>query len=87
MERQTHLMGLVGGPGPGPRSGARLSPFPATLHRRLGILPHQVSPYPRNILKPVTCSGGEDRVKGPFLLPPLPAPPAPGLPRPGTHSS
>lgn len=49
-----HLVGLVRGPGPGPRRGARLSPFPATLRRPFGILPYQVSPYPRNVLEPVT---------------------------------
>lgn len=42
------------GPWPCPRCGARLSTFPGSLCRPFGILPHQVSPYPRNILKSVT---------------------------------
>lgn len=55
-------MGLVGGPGPAPRSGARLTSFPATLPGPFGILPYQVAPNPRNILKPVTWRAeGQDQ--------------------------
>lgn len=88
VEQRTHLVGLVGGPGPGPRRGARLSPFPATLYRCLGILPHQVSPYARNILKPVTCSGaGGGQGQRSLSLTPTPRPTSSRLARPGTHSS
>lgn len=58
MTRRTYLMGLMGGPGSGPRRGARLTPFPATLHGPFGILPHQVPPHPRDVLKPVAWVGG-----------------------------
>lgn len=65
-------MGLVGGPGPGPRRVARLTPFSATLHRPFGILPHQVPPYPRYILKPVTCKGRRAESGSRFLSALLP---------------
>lgn len=52
--RQAYLMRLMGGPWSCPRCGARLSAFPGSLCRPFGILPHQMSPYPRNVLKPVT---------------------------------
>lgn len=53
-------MGLMRGPWPCPRCGARLSTFPGSLCRPFGILPHQVSPYPRNILKSVTWGASRE---------------------------
>lgn len=65
-------MGLMGGPWSCPRCGARLSTFPGSLCRPFGILPHQVSPYPRNILKPVTCGQAENQDQ--FLTSLIPCP-------------
>lgn len=66
-------MGLMGGPWPCPRGGARLSTFPGSLCRPFGILPHQVSPYPRNILKSVTWGQAEnqDQLLTPLTLCPI----------------
>jgi hypothetical protein len=61
--RDPYLMRLVGGPGPGPRRGARFSSLSGTLPRPFGILPYQVSPYPRNILKSVTWGQAEGQGK------------------------